>query len=93
MGTQINPLGNRILIQPDPQQETTAGGIILTEKNEKPMSGTVMAKGPGKKDSNMDAIAVGAKVLYGKYAGTEVKVDGDDMLIVSEDDILAIISE
>ena len=90
----VKPLSDRIVVKPEPAEEKTASGIILPDTaQEKPQMGTVMAVGPGKSSDSGDIIAMalkkGDKVLYGKYSGTEIKVDGDDVLIMSESDILA----
>jgi chaperonin GroES len=87
----IKPLADRVLIEPSPAEEKTAGGIIIPDTaKEKPQKGTVMAAGPGKKDEPM-TVKPGDVVLYGKYAGTEINVDGNDFLIMRESDILAIV--
>tara|TARA_B100001750_G_scaffold218628_1_gene204929 strand:- start:573 stop:857 length:285 start_codon:yes stop_codon:yes gene_type:complete len=90
----VKPLSDRIVVKPEPAEEKTASGIILPDTaQEKPQMGTVMAVGPGKSSDSGDIIAMalkkGDKVLYGKYSGTEIKVDGDDVLIMRESDILA----
>lgn len=87
----IKPLADRVLVEPAPAEERTAAGIIIPDTaKEKPQKGTVMAVGPGKKDEPM-TVKEGDKVLYGKYAGTEINVDGSDYLIMRESDILAFI--
>ncbi len=92
----IKPLGDRVLVQPIENEEQMRGGIIIPDTaKEKPQQGKVMAVGPGKTTESgtvlpMD-VAEGAKVLYGKYAGTEVKIEGDTFLIMSQNDILGII--
>jgi chaperonin GroES len=88
------PLGDRIVVKPlENDEETTGGGIIIPDTaKEKPQEGEIVAVGPGKMvDGNLQApaVAVGDKVLYGKYSGTEIKYGGEDLLIVREDDILA----
>jgi len=90
----VKPLSDRIVVKPEPAEEKTASGIILPDTaQEKPQMGTVMAVGPGKSSDSGDIIAMalkkGDKVLYGKYSGTEIRVDGDDVLIMRESDILA----
>ncbi len=92
----IIPLGDRIVVKPlEDESETTGGGIIIPDTaKEKPQEGEVVAVGPGKISEKTDeprppAVAVGDKVLYGKYSGTEIKSGGEDLLIVREDDILA----
>jgi len=91
--TQVNvkPLADRVLIQPAEAEQKTAGGIIIPDTaKEKPQRGTVVAVGPGKKDEPL-TVKVGDTVLYGKYAGTEITVDGKDYLIMRESDIVAIV--
>ena len=92
----IKPLADRVLIEPAPAEDKTVSGLYIPDNaKEKPMQGTVIAAGPGKKDENGKAIAmdvkVGDKVLYGKYSGTEVTVDGKEYLIVRESAIFAIL--
>jgi len=92
----IKPLGDRVVIRPAQREEVTASGVILPDTaKEKPQRGTILAVGPGKVGDNGQRTALevteGAEVLYAKYAGTEVKVDSEDLLIVSEKDILAIV--
>ena len=87
----IRPLADRVLIEPKEAETKTASGIyILDTAKEKPQQGVVLAAGPGKKDEPME-VKVGDNVLYGKYAGTEVTVDGKTYLIVKQSDILAIL--
>ncbi len=91
--TQVNvkPLADRVLIQPAAAEQKTAGGFIIPDTaKEKPQRGTVVAVGPGKKDEPL-TVKVGDVVLYGKYAGTEISVDGNDYLIMRESDIVAVI--
>jgi len=93
---KLKPLGGRVIVEPIEQDEITAGGIILPETaKEKPQEGKIMAAGPGDRDDAGNRIAmevkVGDKVLYAKYSGTEVKVDGKKLLILRESDILAVI--
>ncbi|MGB9597440.1 MAG: co-chaperone GroES [Candidatus Poribacteria bacterium] len=92
----IKPLNDRILVKPIEQQEEKIGGIIIPDTaKEKPQEGEVVAVGPGRIGENGQRIAmtvaVGNKVLYGKYSGTEVKYKNEDYLIMREDDVLAII--
>ncbi len=88
---KIKPLADRVLIEPAPAEEKTAAGIIIPDTaKEKPQKGTVVAVGTGKKDEPM-TVKVGDVVLYGKYAGTEITIDGNDYLIMRESDIVAII--
>jgi len=93
---KLKPLGDRVVIQPTPREEVTKSGILLPDTaKEKPQEGTIIAAGPGKilDDGKREAMDVkeGDRVLYSKYAGTEFKVDGEDLLIVSQKDILAIV--
>jgi len=90
----VKPLSDRIVVKPEPAEAKTASGIILPDTaQEKPQIGTIMAVGPGKISDTGDlvkmSLAKGDKVLYGKYSGTEIAVDGDDVLIMRESDILA----
>ena len=92
----LKPLGDRVIVKPMEAEEKTKGGIILPDTaKEKPIEGTVVAAGPGKVSDDGKAIKmevkVGDKVLYGKYSGTEVTVEGDDYLIMRESDIFAVI--
>ncbi len=87
----IKPLADRVLVEPAAAEEKTTGGIIIPDTaKEKPMKGTVMAAGNGTKDEPI-TVKVGDVVLYGKYAGTEIVVDGKDYLIMRESDIYAIV--
>lgn len=87
----IKPLADRVIVKPAAAEEKTAGGIIIPDTaKEKPQRGTVVAAGPGKKDEPV-TVAVGDTVLYGKYSGTEISIEGDDYLIMRESDILAIV--
>ena len=87
----VKPLSDRVLIQPNPAEEKTAGGLIIPDTaKEKPLAGKVIAVGPGTKEVTME-VKVGDQVLYGKYAGQEIQVDGEDYLIMKQNDILAII--
>ncbi len=93
---KLKPLGGRVIVEPIEQEEITAGGIILPETaKEKPQEGKILASGPGERDEAGNRIAmevkVGDKVLYAKYSGTEVKVEGKKLLILRESDILAIV--
>ena len=92
----VKPLGDRVLVQPIEQEEVKKGGIIIPDTaKEKPQEGKVVATGPGKRDDNGKLIPMdvkkGDRVLYSKYGGTEIKIDGKDHLIMREDDILGII--
>jgi chaperonin GroES len=93
---KLKPLGGRVIVEPIEQEEMTAGGIILPETaKEKPQEGKILAAGPGDRDEDGKRIAmdvkVGDRVLYAKYSGTEVKMDGKKLLIMRESDILAIV--
>jgi len=96
MSQNLKPLGNRLVVEPIEQEERTAAGIILPETaKEKPQRGVVLAVGPGARNEKgerlpMD-VQVGDTVLYSRYGGTEVKVDGRTLLILREEDVLAII--
>ena len=92
----LKPLADRLVVEPLEQEEVTAGGIILPETaKEKPQEGHVLAAGPGDRDDKGARIAmdvkVGDKVLFAKYSGTEIKMDGKKLLIMRESDILAIV--
>jgi chaperonin GroES len=87
----ITPLHDRVIVKADAAETKTAGGIIIPDTaKEKPQRGTVIAAGPGKKDEPV-TVKVGNAVLYGKYAGTEITIDGQDLLIMRESDILAVV--
>ena len=96
--TKLRPLGDRVVIKPTPREEMTKSGIVLPDTaKEKPQEGQILAAGPGRfledgKREQMD-VKEGQKVLYAKYAGTEFKVDGEDLLIVSQKDILAVVED
>lgn len=92
----LKPLGDRVIVKPKAPEEKTKGGIILPDTaQEKPMEGEVVAIGNGKSDDNGKKIAmdlkVGDKVLYGKYSGTEVKINDEEYLIMRESDVYAVI--
>jgi chaperonin GroES len=94
--THLRPLGDRVVIQPTPREDMTKSGIVLPDTaKEKPQEGTILAVGPGRilDDGKREQIDVkkGDKVLYAKYAGTEFKIEGDELLIVSQKDILAVV--
>jgi chaperonin GroES len=96
MSLSLKPLGNRIIVEPAESEEVTAGGIVLPETaKEKPQKGTVLAIGPGERDDDGDYIPmevkVGDTVLFAKYSGTEIKLDGKKLLILRESDLLAIV--
>src|SRR5512141_1009325 len=96
MSVNLKPLGNRVVVEPLEQEEMTAGGIVLPETaKEKPQKGKVLSTGPGDRDEDgkripMD-VSVGDTVLFAKYAGTEIKMDGKKLLILRETDVLAIV--
>lgn len=92
----LRPLGDRIVVEPIEQEEQTASGIFLPETaKEKPQQGRVVASGPGSRKETGERVEmdvkVGDKVLYAKYAGTSVKLDGKEFLILKETDVLAIV--
>ena len=93
----VKPLADRIIVKAAEPEEMTKGGIILPDTaKEKPQEGKIIAVGPGKVSDNGNIIGMtlksGDKVLYGKYSGTEIKVDGEDVLIMRESDILAVLA-
>ena len=92
--TRVNatPTGERVFVCPDESENTSSGGIVLTGKQEKSSTGTVLAVGPGTEESPMQ-LSTGQKVLYTKYAGSEVELDGQNFLVMKQDDIVGIISE
>lgn len=92
----IKPLGDRLLVKRLELEEKTRGGIIIPDTaKEKPLEGVVRAAGPGRLNDKGEraalAVQEGNRILFGKYAGTEIKIDGEDLLILKEDDVLAII--
>lgn len=96
MAMKLKPLGDRVVIEPAKSEEVTASGLVLPETaKEKPQQGTILAIGAGRTDGKGNRVAmdvkVGDTVLYAKYAGTEVKIDGEKLLILKESDILAIV--
>ena len=87
----VKPLSDRVLVLPNPAEEKTAGGLFLPDTaKEKPLAGKVVAVDPGTAEVKME-VAVGDTVLYGKYAGTEIHVDGVDYLIMKQSDIMAVL--
>ena len=94
--SKIKPLSDRVLVQPEPAEDKTESGIIIPDSaKEKPQEGTVVAAGPGKVENGTKidmSVAEGDKVLYGKYSGTEITLDGEEYLIMREADILGIVS-
>lgn len=96
--TKVTPLGDGVLVRPQVREEKTRGGIILPDTaQEKPQEGIVVAVGPGRRNNKGERIAmdvsVEQRVLYAKYAGTEVSIDGTDHLLLRESDILAVVNE
>ena len=94
--TKLQPLGDRVVLKPTAREEMTKSGIVLPDTaKEKPQEGMILAVGPGRTldDGKRETVDVkkGDKVLYAKYAGTEFKIDGDELLIVSQKDILAVV--
>lgn len=92
----IQPLHDRLIVKRMEEERTSAGGIVIPDSaTEKPSKGEVVAAGPGKTADNGEVVAlqvkVGDTVLFGKYSGTEVKVDGEDVIVMREDDVLAIL--
>lgn len=98
MSKNLRPLADRLVVKPIEQEETTASGLVLPETaKEKPQQGSVIAVGPGRRDDDgkrieMD-VAVDDTVLYAKYAGTEIKIEGEKLLILKESDILAVVED
>ena len=98
MAMSLKPLGNRVVVEPIEEEEITAGGIVLPETaKEKPQKGTVLSTGPGDRDDDGKRIPMDVKdgdiVLFAKYAGTEIKLEGKKLLIMRESDLLAIIED
>ena len=96
MSISIKPLGNRVVVEPEEQEEMTSGGIVLPETaKEKPQKGKILATGPGERDDDGKRIPLDVKegdiVLFAKYSGTEIKLDGKKVLILRESDLLAIV--
>lgn len=94
--TIMRPLGDRILVQPDTKEEVTRSGLVLPDTaKEKPMEGTVISVGPGRVLDSGERLPMevkkGQKILFAKYAGTEVKLDNEEYLVISEKDVLAIV--
>ncbi len=94
--TQLKPLGDRLVVKPTPREEMTKSGIVLPDTaKERPQEGTILAAGPGRilddgSRESMD-VSVGQKILFQKYAGTEFKLDDEELLILSQKDVLAVI--
>ncbi|MCA9930949.1 MAG: co-chaperone GroES [Anaerolineales bacterium] len=96
MFMKLKPLGDRLVVEPKEREQTTPSGLVLPETaKEKPQEGEVIAVGPGRRDENGERVAmdvaVGDIVLYAKYGGTEIKIDGNKLLILKESDVLAIV--
>ena len=96
MGTSIKPLADRVVVKPEAAEEMTKGGLIIPDTaKEKPQKGTVVAVGPGRVENGTKidmTVQEGDTVLYGKYAGTEITLDGDDVMIMRESDILGVVN-
>ena len=95
--SKLKPLGDRLVVKPATREETTKSGIVLPDTaKEKPQRGTIVAAGEGRRDDDGDRIPldvkVGDEVLFAKYAGTEFKLDDEDLLILSEKDVLAVLT-
>ena len=96
MATKLQPLGDRILVKPIPREEVTKGGIVLPDTaKEKPQEGKVISVGPGARDDSGKLVPLdvkaGDRILFGKWSGAEVKIDGEDLLIMKESDILGVV--
>jgi chaperonin GroES len=95
MALKLRPLSDRVVVKPLPREEVTKSGIVLPDTaKEKPQEGEIIAAGPGRLDEGKRQpldVKVGDRVLYAKYAGTEFKLDDDELLILSEKDILAVL--
>tara|TARA_A100001015_G_C14952084_1_gene697176 strand:+ start:623 stop:925 length:303 start_codon:yes stop_codon:yes gene_type:complete len=98
MSIQLQPRNDRVIVRADAEEETSAGGIVLAPSaaKDKPQQGTVVAVGAGKRNERGDIqpmdIKPGDRVLYGKYSGSEVTVNGEELLVMREDDVVAIIA-
>jgi chaperonin GroES len=97
VASKLQPLGDRVVVKPSDREEVSRGGIVLPDTaKEKPQRGTIIAAGQGRRDDDGKRVAmdvkVGDEVLFAKYAGTEFKLEDDDLLILSEKDILAVVS-
>jgi chaperonin GroES len=98
MPVTLKPLGDRVVVKPKPKEEMTRSGIVLPDTaSEKPQEGTVLSVGPGRVLDNGKRVEMEVKggdtVLFAKYAGTEVKLDGEDYLVIRESDLLAIVTD
>ncbi len=97
VASKLQPLGDRVVVKPSDRDEVSRGGIVLPDTaKEKPQRGSIIAVGQGRRDDDGKRVAmdvkVGDEVLFAKYAGTEFKLEDDDLLILSEKDILAVVS-
>jgi chaperonin GroES len=97
MATSLKPLGDRVVVKPKTREETTRSGIVLPDTaSEKPQEGTVLSVGPGRLLDNGKRVEMevkaGDSVLFAKYAGTDVKLDGEDYLVIRESDLLAVMT-
>ena len=97
MATKLQPLGDRIVVRPIKREEVTKGGIVLPDTaKEKPQEGKIIAVGPGKLANNGKRLEMevkkGDKIMYAKYAGTDIKIDGEELLILRDSDVLAKVS-
>jgi chaperonin GroES len=97
MATNLKPLGDRVVVKPKAKEETTRSGIVLPDTaSEKPQEGTVLSVGPGRTLDNGKKVEMevkaGDSVLFAKYAGTEVKLDGEEYLVIRESDLLAVVT-
>jgi chaperonin GroES len=95
--SKLKPLGDRLVVKPAGREETTKSGIVLPDTaKEKPQRGTILAAGEGRRDDDGDRIPldvkVGDEILFAKYAGTEFKLEDEDLLILSEKDVLAVVN-
>ena len=98
MSINLKPLGDRLVVEPQQREQTTTSGLVLPETaTEKPQQGEIIAAGPGRRDDDGKRVpldvAVGDIVLYAKYGGTEIKIDGQKLLILKEADVLAIVEQ
>ena len=96
MAIKVRPLHNRVIVKRIEEEAKTSGGIIIPDTaKEKPQEGRIIATGPGRRDDKGNLVAMeckkGDRVLFGKYSGSEIKLDGEDHLIISEDDVLAVL--
>ena len=98
MSINVKPLADRVIVEPAAAEETTAGGIIIPDTaKEKPMQGEIVAAGPGKRNDSGDLspldVKPGDTVIFGKWSGTEVTIDGQDLLIMNESDIMGVLTK